>query len=83
MAKILIFFSYSLAGIIEFLELDRFRVYRAYKGGIWYKHQLNGELPNCYGTFWANYGKINRYTDIIKTEDYTDKKTKQITKNGN
>jgi len=71
MTRLLKYFSYLSITIIEFLELDKFRVYRAYKGGIWYNHQLNGELPNCYGTFWAKYGKINRYTDIIKTEDYT------------
>lgn len=73
-----IFIKYILIGFIEWFEIifkiDRsdFRLYRYYKGGIWYKHKMNGELPNCYGSYWAKYGKINRYTDIVKIENYGD-----------
>ena len=68
--------KYTLSGFFNWFEImfnfDRsdFRLYRYFKGGIWYKHQMNGELPRCYGSYWAKYGKVNRYTDIIKTENY-------------
>lgn len=52
-----------------------FKWYRKWQGGVWYKHEFTHDamqitLPPC-STFWARYGKINRYTDVIKTEDYT------------
>ena len=70
------YIKYTLRDICESLEFERFRFYRALVGGKWYKHQMNGELPNCYGAFWAQYGKIDRYTDIIKEEDYTKNENK-------
>lgn len=70
MNKITKYFKFLFTDIADFLELSKFRWYRAYKGGNWYKHQMNGELPNCYGSFWATYGKINRYADIMKQENY-------------
>jgi hypothetical protein len=52
-----------------------FKWYRKWRGGVWYKHEFTDyamqiSLPPC-STFWARYGKINRYTDVIETEDYT------------
>jgi hypothetical protein len=64
------YFKYLLIDIADFLSLEKFRLYRMLLGGKWYKHTMNGELPNCYGSFWARYGKINRYTYIVKEEQY-------------
>lgn len=67
---------YILSNILEYFESlfnfsrESFIFYRYYKGGLWYKHEMSGELPNCYGSFWARYDKINKYTDIIKIENY-------------
>jgi len=30
-----------------------FKLYRKYKGGIWYKQTLTGELPCCWGSWWT------------------------------
>lgn len=74
--KLMKLIKYIISYIIEYLEFlfnfsrESIILYRYYKGGKWYKHEMSGELPNCYGSFWANYGKINRYTNIIKTENY-------------
>ena len=50
----------------------RFKWYRKMKKGIWYKHQFTKdaeELTFPQGdTWWARYGKINRYSDVITTE---------------
>ncbi len=52
-----------------------FKWWRKWQGGVWYKHEFTHDamqisLPPC-SSFWARYGKINRYTDVIETEDYT------------
>ena len=52
--------------------LNRFRWYRKWRKCTWYKHQFTSdalELSNSFtGTWWALYGKINRYSDVIDTE---------------
>ena len=68
--------KYTLSYFIEYFEClfnfsrESFILYRYYKGGVWYKHEMSGELPGCYGSFWADYGTINEYTNIIKIENY-------------
>ncbi len=68
--------KYTLKSVLEYFELlfnfqiEDFRLYRYYKGGTWYKHEMSGELPGCYGSFWADYGKLNRYTNVVKKEIY-------------
>lgn len=49
--EIIKYFKYTLKDITEFLSLEDFRFYRCFCGGIWYKHDMSGELPNCYGSF--------------------------------
>lgn len=55
--------------------MKRYKFWRKFKGGIWHKHQFTrdaNELTFPEGkTWWARYGKINRYSDVIETEDYT------------
>ena len=68
--KIIKYFKYLLIDIAEFLSLENYRFYRCFSGGIWYKHSMSGELLGCYGNFWARYNKLNRYTDVIKIENY-------------
>lgn len=51
-----------------------FKWYRKWRGGVWYKHEFTNDamqisLPPC-STFWARYGKINRYSDVTETENY-------------
>lgn len=55
--------------------ISNFKLYRWLIGGTWYKFQLNGELPNCYGLFWTQTYDNTKYVDLIKTENY-DKRTK-------
>ena len=51
--------------------LHRFKWYRKYIGGTWYKHKNTYQLPLTYfDYFWAMYPKINRYTDVIEQENY-------------
>lgn len=65
------YLHYTFEAIADFFELQKFRFYRAYKGGVWYKHCMSGELPGCYGCYWARYGYMNRFTDVVAKEDYT------------
>ena len=50
----------------------KFKWYRKMRKGTWYKHQFTKdaeELTFPQGdTWWARYGKINRYSDVIATE---------------
>lgn len=52
--------------------LTNFKWYRKIRGGLWYKHQFTEhaiQLTFTPGnTFWARYGKLNRYTDVVETE---------------
>lgn len=52
--------------------LGKFKWYRKMRKGTWYKHQFTKdaeELTFRQGdTWWARYGKINRYSDVISTE---------------
>lgn len=54
--------------------LGRYRWYRKIVGGYWYKHQFTQDaLEICVtfvGTWWARYGVINRYSVVIKEEEY-------------
>lgn len=54
--------------------LGDFKWYRKLKKGNWYKHQFTRdaqELTFTEGkTFWARYNKINRYSIIVKIENY-------------
>ena len=52
--------------------LNRFKWYRKWRKQTWYKHQFTIdalELSITFtGTWWALYGKINRYSDVINKE---------------
>jgi len=56
------------------MVMKRFKFWRKLKGGTWYKHQFikdAEELTFPQGkTWWTRYGKINRYSNVITTEDY-------------
>lgn len=51
----------------------KFKLYRNYRKGIWYKHKFTKdaeELTFTQGeTWWARYGKINRYSDVVLVEN--------------
>ena len=54
--------------------LHRFKWYRKYIGGLWYKHKNNYQLSGLFfNYFWAQYPKINRYTDVVESEHYKNK----------
>jgi hypothetical protein len=61
---------------LKFFRLDvyfgKFKWYRKLRKGTWYKHQFTKdaeELTFPQGdTWWARYGKINRYSNVIATE---------------
>ena len=52
--------------------LNKYRWYRKCRKQTWYKHQFTNdalELSITFtGTWWALYGKINRYSDVVDTE---------------
>ena len=51
--------------------LSGFKWYRKLIGGIWYKHKNTYQLPGLYfDYFWAQYPKINRYSDVVDIENY-------------
>lgn len=59
-------------------ELDHYlkwsKLYRKFRGGTWHQHQFNSDAQEIcisfIGTFWARYGKINRYSDVITSEQW-------------
>lgn len=51
--------------------MRRFKFFRRMCGGIWYKHEMTGQLPNCYGSWWSRKSSHHpRYEAIIETENY-------------
>lgn len=54
--------------------LSHFKWFRKLKKGTWYKHEFTKdaeELSFPKGqTWWARYGKINRYSEVIKIETF-------------
>lgn len=54
--------------------LNRYKWYRRLRGGYWYNHRFTsdaGALTFCEGKmWWARYGKINRYSDVVEEESY-------------
>jgi hypothetical protein len=54
--------------------MNNLRFWRKLKGCTWYKHRFTkdaNELTFAEGkTWWARYGKINRYSDLVGTEVY-------------
>lgn len=59
--------------LADCFELGQFRLFRCLVGGVWYKHASTGQLPGLYGSFWSRTPPCNRYTAVIKTEDYRSK----------
>lgn len=59
---------------LDQLWLRKYKWYRRWRGGVWYLHQFTKdaeELTFTEGeTWWARYGKVNRYSDVILTEYY-------------
>ena len=53
-------------------HLNGFKWYRKCRKQTWYKHQFTNdalELSITFtGNWWALYGKINRYSDVVDTE---------------
>lgn len=54
--------------------LNKYQWYREFRGGIWFKHRFTKDAEGITfsegGTWWARYGKINRYSDVVDSEDY-------------
>ena len=54
--------------------MKKFKWYRKWCGGKWYKHVTTrdaNELSLPKGMiWWARYGSINRYSKVIEVEDY-------------
>lgn len=63
----------SLLSIAD-IYLGRFEWYRRKRRGGWYKHVFTIDaaqlrfIPGV--TWWARYGKINRYSKVVKMEYY-------------
>ncbi len=53
-------------------HLNKYKWYRKLRKGTWYKHQFTEDALqlsiNFTGEWWALYGKINRYSDVVETE---------------
>jgi len=54
--------------------MKRFRFWRKFLGGTWYKHEFTKDAEQLTfpqgDTWWARYGKLNRYSDVIAIEQY-------------
>jgi hypothetical protein len=54
--------------------LNRYRWYRKLSKGMWYKHRFTKDAEQLTfaegGTWWARYGKINRYSNVTGIEVY-------------
>lgn len=59
---------------LDYLKLNRFKWYRKWRKGTWYKHQFTKDAlcisPTFTGAFWARYPNINRYSIVIDNETY-------------
>jgi hypothetical protein len=55
--------------------LGKYKWYRKLIGGTWYKHQFTNDALQLditfTGTWWALYGNINRYSNVIEQETWT------------
>jgi len=51
--------------------MKNFRWFRKYIGGDWFKYQMTGQLPGCWGSWWT-IKKLppHRYYELIKTESF-------------
>lgn len=54
------------------MDINNFKVVRRLKGGIWYKHRFNSNWNADGIWFWARFGNVSRFTDVIEIEDYID-----------
>ena len=54
--------------------MNNFNWYRRFKGGVWYQHQFTQYAQwicsTWTGKFWVGYGEINKYSNVIKEENY-------------
>jgi hypothetical protein len=54
--------------------VKKFKWYRRLSGGKWHKHEFTRDAQEIcvtfVGTWWARYGKINRYSNVIEEECY-------------
>lgn len=51
--------------------MKSFKWFRKWVGGNWYKYEMSGQLPGCYGSWWST--KLltpHRYYNLVKTESY-------------
>ena len=54
--------------------MSSLKLYRKLVGGIWYKYQMTGQLPGCYGSFWNNeLWPSHRYYIVTSVEIYEKK----------
>jgi hypothetical protein len=57
--------------------MKKYRWYRKLMGGTWYKHQFTKDAEQLTFpqgvTWWARYSKLNRYSEVIETETYSNK----------
>ena len=63
--------QYYLSLLDECQSLASWRLYRAIRGGRWYKQTMTGELPGCFGSWWTRtplFPHRYHFTEII--EDY-------------
>jgi hypothetical protein len=71
MKRIKNYYKYLFQSIDESF-INIFRIYRAIRGGKWFKHEMTGQLPGCYGSWWSRDKDHHpRYEAITKKEDYT------------
>ncbi len=51
--------------------MKNIKLYRFFCGGVWYRHEMTGELPGCYGSWWSRkYDHHPRYEAITEIEAY-------------
>ena len=59
--------------------MSNFKFFRKLCGGIWFKHEMTGRIPGCYGSWWdTSFYHNPSYDRIVSIEVYvkfSDQKT--------
>ena len=57
--------------LINVKKMRNYKWFRKFIGGVWFKYEMTGELPGCYGHLWSK--KIepsHRYYIITEIEEH-------------
>lgn len=51
--------------------MSNYHFFRKFIGGTWFRYDMTGQLPGCYGHWWTKKQEPeHRYYKLTKTETY-------------